>query len=152
MNRLFAIVLMIMIFQTGFSQCKEKLPLWLEGLWEIQGSIETYEEWTYHDNNQLKGYTFKKFENTRLVLDSMLVKCIDRLVVMEVNAMVKQLKVRAGFIQNYDNDKMWTYTNSITDFPSELTYIQIDNDTLNIWIKGKGDNPNCMEATLVRVK
>jgi uncharacterized protein YciI len=122
-------------FLFGFSQ--ENFPYFLEGKWKMEGQ-ESYEEWTKHGDNSLKGisYTLKNGE----------FKLSEYLDIKVFNKEVYYIPTVIG--QNYNQeirfklrkvDNSYNFENPLHDFPKVIVYKLYNQDTLGI-IVGDGAN------------
>ena len=118
-----------------FSQ--ENFPHFLEGKWKVE-SQESYEEWTKHGDNSLKGisYTLKNGE----------FKLSEYLDIKVINKEVYYIPTVIG--QNYNQeirfklrkfDKSYIFENPLHDFPKVIQYNFKNKDTLGI-VVGDGAN------------
>lgn len=121
-------------FLFGFSQ--ENFPNFLEGKWKIEGG-ESYEEWTKHGDNSLKGisYSIKNGE----------FKLSEYLDIKVVNKDVYYIPTVIG--QNYNQeirfklrkvDNSYNFENPLHDFPKKITYTFIRADSLIVEVSDGG--------------
>ncbi len=153
MKNLFFILLFSIATFSGISQCESSFPYWLEGRWIVTPQeSNSYEEWELIDNNTMSGMTYKEYENNKLILDKMSIKCKDDSAIMQMVAIKDSTKFLADFVLETDNDSYWKFYNDLTDFPCKITYQKINNDSIDVQIEGRIEEQVKMKVLLIRQK
>lgn len=133
------------------AQCDLLFPKWLEGSWQIlPKESNTFEEWSYEGELNLKGQIFLILGEEKILLETMEIKCINDKIVLEMNAMLGNYKIRTGYYLDTNEETIWSFYNGIADYPNRITYLIESEDSLNVWIEGIKENQTCMEAIMVR--
>ncbi len=153
MRALFFILLMVLTYNASLlAQCRESMPYWLLGTWEIQNNgVPSFEQWKNMGDTLFVGRTYGFVSNDTIQFDEMAIKCVDGKPVYFMHASMDTKRVFAGFSLTEQPDSLeWTFVNPITDFPHAITYMRYGNNEMYVWFNdNKSDDP-LIDVKLIR--
>jgi uncharacterized protein YciI len=122
-------------FSSIFSQ--ENFPHFLEGKWKMEGG-ESYEEWTKHGDNSLKGISYT-LKNGEFKLSEYLdIKLINKEIFYIPSVIGQNYGKEVHFKLLKDGNK-YLFENPTHDFPKIIQYTFLKKDTLDVEV-GNGLN------------
>jgi len=126
--KLIQVLVFLEIAISSYSQ--EIFPYFLEGKWKVEGQ-ESYEEWTKHGDNFLKGISYT-LKNGKFRLSEYLdIKLINKEVYYVPSVIGQNYNQEIRFkLRKVDNS--YIFENPLHDFPKVILYKFYNQDTLEI--------------------
>jgi hypothetical protein len=152
-KKLFLQILFPALALSAFSQSQSDFPYWLKGLWEIRSETgSSYEEWKSAGDGTLTGKTFRMFNQDTIVFDTMRISYFDSAIVYQMSANVKSTGIYARFTLQKPDPALWVFENLQTDYPKNINYMRMGNDSVYVWTEAKNADNACMDYLMIRLK
>ncbi|HOZ29833.1 MAG TPA: hypothetical protein PLL66_02855 [Bacteroidales bacterium] len=153
MKRCLVYIFFVFLNSAVFSQKMPDFPYWLQGIWEIQSETgSSYEKWEKVNDTLYFGTTFRIFNSDTIVFDTMKLKIADEMVLYEMSASIGNMIVCASYPQQRPDVSVWKYENTLIDYPLNINYMRMGNDTVYVWTEAKDENVACMDYLMIRFK
>lgn len=137
----------------AFSQTQPDFPDWLKGVWEIRSETgSSYEEWRGATDGSLTGKTYRMFNQDTIVFDTMRIRYFNSDIVYQMSANVKNTRTYARFNLQRPDPVLWKFENPLTDYPRNINYMRMGNDSVYVWTEAGNANNACMDYIMIRFK
>lgn len=136
--RFFLIILFIFVFLPTLA--KERIPTFLEGTWEIENEgLISYEHWDILTDSLMKGITYQISNKDLIAIEYLTLNNTKNQTTL--SAFVKnQNKGREIEFQLIESTNSWIFQNLQHDFPKQIEYNRINNQTVRVTISDARTN------------
>jgi hypothetical protein len=153
MKRFFSIIIIFFAVVHLNAQSVSDFPSWLLGCWEIKSETgSSFEEWKQDSNGSLSGRTYRLFMEDTIVFDTMRIRFWDDEIVYQMSANVKNTRVYARYPLQRPDPVLWKFENPLTDYPRNINYMRMGNDTVYVWTEASDANNACMDYLMIKTK
>ncbi len=153
MKKILICILFLCFVSGAFSQTSNDFPLWLLGVWEISSETgSSFEMWNKTNDKELTGKTFRIFYNDTVVFDTMRINYFNSEIVYQMSANVKNTRTYARFSLQRPDPVLWKFENPLTDYPRNINYMRMGNDSVYVWTEASNADNSCMDYLMIRHK